>query len=57
MYVDLRREIGASSLTKPVTEEEIASLLRSNPPEEEAYEPIGLLVVEGEEVIVAPSLS
>ena len=48
MYLDLRWKIGSSSVKKPVTDEEVASLLMSNPPEEEAYEPIGLLVAEGE---------
>ena len=57
MYLDSRRDIGASSVTKPINDEEVASLLRSNPPKEEAYKTIGLLVTEGEEVMVAPSLS
>ena len=52
-----RQDIGASSMAKPDTDEEVTSLLRSNPPEEEAYEPIGLLVTQREEVMVAPSLS
>ncbi|XP_057532134.1 uncharacterized protein LOC130810180 isoform X3 [Amaranthus tricolor] len=57
MYLDSRRDTGTSSVAKPVTDEEVASLLRSNPSEEEAYEPIGLLVTEGEEVTMALSLS
>ena len=57
MYLDSRRDIGTSSVAKPITNEEIAFLLRSNPPEEEAYEPMGLLVTDGEEVTMAPSLN
>ena len=57
MYLDSRREINTSSVTKPVIDEEVFSLLKSNPPKEEAYEPIGLLVAEGEEVTISPSLS
>ena len=48
--MDSRWDIDAPSVAKPVTNEEIASLLRSNPSEEEAYEPMGLLVTDGEEV-------
>ena len=44
-------------MAKPVTNKEVASLLRSNPLEEEAYKPMGLLVTNREEVTVAPSLS
>ena len=49
--------MGTSSVTKPITDEEVASFLGHNPSEEEAYEPIGLLVAEGEEVTFAPFLS
>ena len=52
--MDSRQDIGASSVAKPVTDEEIASLLRSNFPEEEAYKPMGLLVTDGKELTVAP---
>ena len=57
MYLDSRRDVGASSVAKPVTDEVVASLLRSNPPEEEAYKPMVLLVTDGEEVTVTTSLS
>ena len=53
--MDSRRDI--SAVAKRVTVEEIFSLLRSNPPKEAAYEPMGLLATNGEEVTVAPSLS
>ena len=46
MYLDSRRDIGPSSMAKLVTNEEVASLLRSNPSEEKAYEPVELLVTE-----------
>ena len=52
MYLDSRWDIGASSVIKPVTDEEVASFLSSNPPEKKAYEPIGLLVTEGEELML-----
>ena len=57
MYLDSRRDIGATSVAKLATDEELATLLRSNLSKEEAYEPLVLLVTDGEEVTVAPSLS
>lgn len=57
MFLDSRRDISASLAGSPVTDEEIASLQRFNPPEEEAYKPMGLLVTHREEVTVASSLS
>ena len=54
MYLDSRWDTGTSSVIKPVTDEDVASALRSRLPEEESYE---LLVTEGEKVTVAPSLS
>ena len=56
MYLDSRRDIGTSSVIKPVTDEDVASALRSRLLEEKSYEPMGLLVTDGEET-VALSLS
>ena len=57
MYLDSRRDKGTSSVIKPITDEDVASALRTRLPEEESHEPVGLIVTDGEEVTVAPSLN
>ena len=57
MYFDSRRDISTLLVIRPITDEDVASALRTHLSEEESYEPVGLIANDGEEVTMAPSLS